>query len=127
MTTQSCPKCSFLNPADAQTCGRCRAVLGPDAAVGFLPGMMIGQSYRLEQRIGEGGMGEVWTAAQTSIGRTVAIKFLHAELMKHPTARRRVLGEARALSLVVHVDARRKYLFRLLVAKFQAAHDLVSS
>ena len=28
---------------------------------------------------------------------------------------------------LVHVDARRKYLFRLLVAKFQAAHDLVST
>jgi hypothetical protein len=28
---------------------------------------------------------------------------------------------------LVHVDARRKYLFRLLVAKFQAAHDLVNT
>ena len=102
MSTATCPKCFNLNPEGAERCSRCGAVLGEDAAVGFLPEMMIADNYRLVRRIGEGGMGEVWEAVQTSIGRTVAMKFLHAELMKHPTARRRVVGEGRALGKLGH-------------------------
>ena len=102
MSDGSCPKCFFLNPPGAEQCGRCGAILGDDAAVGFLPGQVIAGEYRLERRIGEGGMGEVWVATQTSIGRHVAVKFLHAELMKHPTARRRVLAEGKALGKLSH-------------------------
>jgi serine/threonine protein kinase len=104
LNTQNCPKCFNLNPPDAEDCGRCGATLGSDAAVGFLPEMVIAGNYKLLQRIGEGGMGEVWSAVQTSIDRRVAIKFLHAELMKHPTARRRVLGEGKALGKLGHAN-----------------------
>jgi serine/threonine-protein kinase len=42
--------------------------------------------YRLEEKIGEGGMSEVYRAEQLSLKRTVAIKFLSEQLLHHPTA-----------------------------------------
>ena len=102
MSAANCPKCGFLNPADAERCGRCGVILGAHATVGYLPGHVVAGNYRLVRRIGEGGMGEVWEAVQTSIDRTVAIKFLHPELMKHPTARHRAIGEGKALGRVSH-------------------------
>jgi len=44
----------------------------------FAAGAMIGGKYRLERKIAEGGMGEVWIS-QTSSGERVAIKRLHAD------------------------------------------------
>ncbi len=43
--------------------------------------------YKLQQKIGEGGMSEVYLAEQLSLKRTVAIKFLSEQLLNHPTAR----------------------------------------
>jgi serine/threonine-protein kinase len=42
--------------------------------------------YRLQEKIGEGGMSEVYRAEQLSLKRTVAIKFLSEQLLHHPTA-----------------------------------------
>ena len=39
---------------------------------------MIGGRYRLEQRIGVGGMAEVWVALDTQLDRRVAVKLLGA-------------------------------------------------
>ncbi|MGE0785331.1 MAG: protein kinase [Sandaracinaceae bacterium] len=41
-------------------------------------GQVIGEKYRLQQPIGEGGMATVWGALHVTLGRPVAIKFLQA-------------------------------------------------
>lgn len=58
--------------------------------------------YRIEQRIGAGGMGAVYRAMDTRLDRTVAIKVLSPGLAGSGVSRRRFLHEARAASALNH-------------------------
>jgi eukaryotic-like serine/threonine-protein kinase len=57
--------------------------------------------YELLHRIGEGGMGEVWLARDTHLGRQLAIKML-CEDAADDAARRRLRFEARTVSALNH-------------------------
>jgi tetratricopeptide (TPR) repeat protein len=58
--------------------------------------------YRLVSKIDSGGMGEVYKAEDTRLGRTVAIKLLLGASNKEPLARRRFLQEAQSASALNH-------------------------
>ncbi|HEV2884601.1 MAG TPA: serine/threonine-protein kinase, partial [Pyrinomonadaceae bacterium] len=58
--------------------------------------------YRVLSKIGSGGMGEVYKAEDTKLGRTVAIKLLLAAKNQEETARRRFLQEAQSASALNH-------------------------
>ncbi|MGI9065044.1 MAG: serine/threonine-protein kinase PknK [Pyrinomonadaceae bacterium] len=58
--------------------------------------------YRLLNKIDSGGMGEVYKAEDTRLGRTVAIKLLLAAINDQPLARRRFLQEAQSASALNH-------------------------
>ncbi|HEY6400775.1 MAG TPA: protein kinase, partial [Blastocatellia bacterium] len=59
-------------------------------------------AYRIMSPLGRGGMGEVWLAYDTRLGRKVAIKLLPAEFTGRPERVRRFEQEARAASALNH-------------------------
>ena len=65
------------------------------------PGTFLSH-YRLEGKLGEGGMGEVYRARDTKLDRTVAIKLLPLSTTRDPEARRRLLHEARSAASLNH-------------------------
>ena len=69
-----------------------------DPAHASLAGQLLAQ-YRIGERIGAGGMGEVYRAEDTRLGRTVAVKVLHAG-PTCPEERTRLFREARAASVL---------------------------
>src|SRR5919109_2136215 len=56
--------------------------------------------YRVGNRIGAGGMGEVYLAEDTRLGRQVALKFLAPSAQRDEESRARLIREARAASLL---------------------------
>src|SRR5262249_10083388 len=120
-----CPACGAALPADARFCTRCgrevpasllshAATLGaPQPAPTFfrapenlppvrLPvGSLLGV-YRIQEVLGEGGMGVVYRALDEAKDREVAIKVLHTNLSGDQEIRRRFAREAKILGSVHH-------------------------
>jgi len=80
----------------------------------FLPEALVGEtlsSYRIIRQLGHGGMGVVYLAKDTRLGREVAVKVLPGAALATDAARRRFLREARALSKLSHPNTARLYEF----------------
>lgn len=67
--------------------------------------------YELRERLGQGGMAEVWKAFDARLQRFVAIKFLHSVLRSDPTFSSRFMREAQAVASLHHPNIVQIYDF----------------
>src|SRR5579859_3926234 len=65
------------------------------------PGTQLG-AYEIKSAIGAGGMGEVYRATDTKLGREVAVKILPAEMAQDSDRLARFHREARAVAALNH-------------------------
>jgi serine/threonine protein kinase len=64
-------------------------------------GRQVGQ-YVLEEKLGQGGMAEVWSARHQVLGTRVAVKFLSTRLAGNPEIEHRFLGEGKRQAQLQH-------------------------
>jgi tRNA A-37 threonylcarbamoyl transferase component Bud32 len=67
-----------------------------------LPGRTLDERFRLDELVGEGGMGRVYRGCQLSVDRDVAVKVLHGELTFDEELRERFFREAKVVSNLSH-------------------------
>ncbi|MBV71235.1 MAG: hypothetical protein CMH52_07780 [Myxococcales bacterium] len=98
----ACPHCSEPIAPTHPVCLSCgQTILGDPNADPWLNREIAGR-YRLEGKLGDGGMGEVYRAVQTTMARTIALKILNDELAQKTSQVERFKREAQAASQLTH-------------------------
>jgi serine/threonine-protein kinase len=69
----------------------------PSSSTSLTPGTVLDNRYRLDEIIGNGGMGQVWSAQNVQLGHVVAIKVLHDTVVNSEEPRMRFAREAKVL------------------------------
>ncbi|TDQ52319.1 serine/threonine-protein kinase [Actinorugispora endophytica] len=81
----------------------------PGGGFGSRAGALLSNRYQLDERIGAGGMGEVWRATDTLLSRLVAVKMLHTAQMGEPISRQRFRTEAQITAALSHAGIAQVY------------------
>ena len=110
-----CPKCNAGNPDTSRFCGNCASSLTPSNAAppsltetlespvhAVTPGTVFAGRYEILERIGAGGMGEVYRAIDKNLGRPVAIKILPSAFAEDKERMARFEREAKLLAVLNH-------------------------
>ncbi|MGH7435702.1 MAG: protein kinase domain-containing protein, partial [Polyangiaceae bacterium] len=104
---RSCPQCSTPCDEAHRFCPSCGFPIGKVAANPDDPliGKTLPGGFLILELIGIGGMGRVYRAEQTTLGRTVAVKIIHPHLVGEENAAARFITEARAASRLNHPNS----------------------
>ncbi|MCC6746750.1 MAG: protein kinase [Deltaproteobacteria bacterium] len=97
-----CAECGENLPEEVTHCPHDGVSLATPEERGNLAGVVLDDRYALEERIGSGGLGEVYRAHHVKMGKPFAIKVLHRNLIAQPQFVARFEREARALSRLHH-------------------------
>lgn len=99
---KECPKCGARYSNEATFCSKDASSLVEISADSDILGMVIDGRWRVDAKLGEGGMGAVYLGHQVNIDRKVAIKTLRRELTSSPEFMARFEQEARAAGKISH-------------------------
>jgi serine/threonine-protein kinase len=90
-----CPADGVSLVTTAPDAPRAAPTAQPSGPVPIVPDQLVGERYRVQRRVGEGGMSVVYLALDTVTGERVAVKALSSELSSDTTAMARLRREAR--------------------------------
>src|SRR5580693_5057307 len=104
---RSCPQCGNECNDEHMFCPSCGFPIGKVAVDSDDPllGRTLPGGYVILELVGIGGMGRVYRAEQTTLGRTVAVKIIHPHLVGEENAAARFITEARAASRLNHPNS----------------------
>lgn len=109
-----CPKCRSDNTDTARFCSNCATSLTgaesggpsftktPATPVEIPRGTLFAEHYEIIEKLGQGGMGEVYRALDRNLGRQVAVKVLPQEFSEEPERLARFEREAKLLAALNH-------------------------
>lgn len=99
-----CPECDRQFDDDAEFCAKDGVEL--DFVEGEIADPMVGRvldgRWKIEERLGQGGMGTIYLASQKSVGREVAVKTLRESLSDNEEFTERFMREARVTCEIHH-------------------------
>ncbi|HZU84434.1 MAG TPA: protein kinase [Polyangiaceae bacterium] len=104
---RSCPQCASQCDDAHRFCPSCGFPISKVTSSGDDPlvGRALPGGYLILELVGIGGMGRVYRAEQTNLGRTVAVKIIHPHLVGEENAAARFITEARAASRLNHPNS----------------------
>src|SRR6476619_2278102 len=104
---RTCPQCQNECEETHKFCPTCGFPVAKVASAPDDPliGRTLPGGYVILDLVGIGGMGRVYRAEQTNLGRTVAVKIIHPHLVGEENAAARFITEARAASRLNHPNS----------------------
>ena len=109
--TKLCPQCGRTYPDADRFCTVDGAALMSSGGSDTLIGTVLAERYLVQERLGEGGMGEVFLAEHVRMKRKVAVKLMRKWMAGDPLAVSRFHREAENASQITHPNVAQVYDF----------------
>ncbi|MCZ8155780.1 MAG: protein kinase [Leptospira sp.] len=105
MPSITCPQCNTENPDTARFCGNCGTNLADfsndDKDLELLQ-TALSPKFRIDAKVGQGGMAAVYLGEQTTLSRPITVKLLNVEMSKDNGIRERFVQEAKTSANLKH-------------------------
>jgi eukaryotic-like serine/threonine-protein kinase len=109
--TKVCPQCGRTYPTADRFCTVDGAALMSSGNADSLIGAVLAERYLVQEKLGEGGMGEVYLAEHVRMKRKVAVKLMRSWMLGDPVAVSRFHREAENASQITHPNVAQVYDF----------------
>ena len=106
-----CPQCGNEYELDQRFCPKDGATLKSQSSDGSLVGQIIADRYHIVQKLGEGGMGQVYLSQHVRMKRKSAVKVMNPGMVHDPDAISRFNREAENASQIAHPNVAAIYDF----------------